>query len=540
MAIALDFGTCNTVLARWNEATGRADLVAIPGLSRHFDFRLPGEAREQRANVIPTLIHYGQADHRLLGDQVAREGLVDHRGTFRWVKLDLLQGNDRPRRANGALRRPSQAAGDFLGDVLMFGLGALGGEPDEELVLTVPVEAYDHYVDWLRGTVEAVAGSRRVRLLDEATACILGYQETVRNDDVYMIVDFGGGTLDVSLVRVNLGGDGLQKCVIRGRAGEELGGMLVDHWMLERMKEVEELSEEDIREVGTPLLRGIEDAKIALSSGAESADVTQLNDLTGRLVSHTFTAAELRSILEGKDFTRLVARTLERAMDAANEKYRVRKRDIRRVFMVGGTSLLLGVRELVAGLMPDVPVECHEPFGAIAGGACRYLGQDFDPTLVHDYEIKRWNPERKDFEFVVVIPKGTQYPTDGAVKGLYIFSACDQARELNQVVFEHSEQVRPGSVFIMGPDGRMQEQKTAGERIDRRRALNPDAQDFIRPDPPCDRDQTKRFVVGFGVDENKRLTVSIKDTLPGNESKVRTSDGRMLELPLRDYPLVRL
>jgi hypothetical protein len=86
----------------------------------------------------------------------------------------------------------------------------------------------------------------------------------------------------------------------------------------------------------------------------------------------------------------------------------------------------------------------------------------------------------------------------------------------------------------------MREERGEAQRVERRRPLNPDAQDFLRPDPPCDRDEQKRFVVGFGVNEHKQLTISVKDTRPGNRSKVKGSDGRLLPLPIRDYPLVRL
>jgi molecular chaperone DnaK (HSP70) len=483
----------------------------------------------------------------LLGEQVAAAGLVDHPGTFRWTKLDMLKSHNKARRVNGELRRPREAATDFVTNTLTFALGALGGGVDEELVITVPVEAEDPYVHWLRTTVESVAGGRRVQMLDEATACILGCQETVKDGEVYAIADCGGGTFDFSIVRVNLGAQGVQKCLIRGRAGEELGGTHVDRWLLERMKTVESLSDSDIHEVGTPLLRGIEEAKIKLSGGADQADVTQLNDLTGVLVSHTFTPGELRDVLERHEFFKLVARTVDRALQAADDKYQVKKRDIKRLFLVGGTSLLLGVREFLASLFPDTPVESREPFAAIAAGACRYAGQEFDPTLVHDYAVESWDPELKELKYVVVIEKGTQYPTvhprdpsSHAIKGKYLCAACDHADELKMVVYEVTEIVRPVTRIVIGPDGRMMEVPDGATRIERRRPLNPEAEDFLRPNPPCDRDETKRFVVGFGVNEHKCLTISVKDTRPGNRSQVKTSDGRFLDLPIRDLPLVRL
>jgi molecular chaperone DnaK len=314
----------------------------------------------------------------------------------------------------------------------------------------------------------------------------------------------------------------------------------VDQWMLAAMKTDEGLTDEDVKEVGTPLVRAIEEAKIALSGGRTEIDVTQLNDITGALLSHTFSTGELHGILERHDFMKLIARTVDRALDAANTKYGTRKRDIHRVFMVGGTSLLLGVREQLGTLFPDTPVQCHHPFGSVAAGACRYAGQDIDPTLVHDYEIESWNPKRMEFDYVPIIPKGTQYPSDGAIKGKYITAACDNARELNLIVYEHSEQVRPAVSFVQGADGRMQAVRVGEGTVERRRPLNPDARDFLRPDPPCDRDEKKRFMVGFGVDENKCLTISVKDTRPGNKSMARTSDGRLVPLPIRDFPLIRL
>jgi hypothetical protein len=143
-------------------------------------------------------------------------------------------------------------------------------------------------------------------------------------------------------------------------------------------------------------------------------------------------------------------------------------------------------------------------------------------------------------EISSVIEKGLQYPTNGAIKGKYLCAACDQADELKMVVYEKTEIVRPTTRLVIGEDGRMKEVADGTTRVERRRPLNPEAEDFLRPDPPCDRDETKRFVVGFGVDENKRLTISVKDTRPANRSKVKTSDGRLLDLPIKNLPLVRL
>ncbi len=497
MPIAVDFGTCNTVIARWNPAAQQAETVPVEGLTRRYDMSTGGHASDP-AYVIPTLIHYGENNHRLLGEQVAAEGLLDHCGTFRWLKLDLLSGNSRGRWIHDAMVNPFDAAGNFVGTALFYTLGQLADDTHEEIVATFPVESYDAYVQWLREAVSRGAPGRRVRLLDEATASILGYHRTVRNGDIYMIFDFGGGTLDISIVQVNLDtGHEYCKCKILGRAGEEVGGVMIDQWLLEDMMTKEGLRDKDIEAVGTSLIRQVEEAKIALSGGQREYGVEQYNDMTGRVIEHTFAQDDLRSILIKQGLARLITRTIDRTLDAAGGRYATRKSDIKQVLMVGGSSLLLGLHDWVRDIFPDTSVQTGNPFGAIAAGACRYTGEDFDPTLVHNYEVEGWNRDLKEYEYIVVVEKGTQYPTGKAVTGRYVTSACDQQTELGLIVFERSEQVQRDMVFEQGSDGRMKAIEKGKSTKTNRRALNPDNREFIHADPPCDRDETRRFVIGF-------------------------------------------
>ena len=56
MPLALDFGTCNTVIARWNEAAQRAELLHPAGLGRRFQYRFYGDPKDRDAAVVPSLI----------------------------------------------------------------------------------------------------------------------------------------------------------------------------------------------------------------------------------------------------------------------------------------------------------------------------------------------------------------------------------------------------------------------------------------------------------------------------------------------------
>ena len=541
MTMAIDFGTCNTVLARWNAATRRVDTLRLEEIGKTYRYRAPGAANERESALIPSLVHYGEGNALSTGAQVENAGLASHRGTFRWVKLDILRNNNRARRINGDLITPRQAADDLIGQVLL----SAGLQADEDLVVTLPVEAFDQYVDWLQGAVlQTFRGT--VRMLDEATACILGYDTHVREGQVYVVFDFGGGTLDVSVVKTrDLAAGDTRPCDVLGRAGEEIGGSLVDQWMLSELQQSEKLSDQDVADVGTVLLRAVEEAKVRLSGGEARVEVTQLNDLTARLISYTFSAEGLRRMLDserpdlsGLSLYRLVARTVERALDVAQGKYGTRKSEVRAVFMAGGSSLLLGVAGVVSNLFPGCPVHCEDPFEAIARGACRYAGEDLNLALVHEYCLRAWDPAKKDYVLVPVVPKGTRYPTQGPVSTKYVNAACEGATRLGLVVVERSAMLRPEDVWeVVG--GRLQRRDTIRREDVSLRELNPADREFIHADPPCTVG-ARRFIAGFGVDGNRRLTLSLKDLHEGNRSYVQLSGGEQLRLPLRDLPIVKL
>jgi molecular chaperone DnaK len=297
--------------------------------------------------------------------------------------------------------------------------------------------------------------------------------------------------------------------------------------------------------MGAALLWAIEDAKVRLSGGEEQVEVAQHNDLTARVIRYDFTAAGLRRTLEterpelkGASLHRLVARTVERALETAREKYGTRKSEVRAVLMAGGSSLLLGVPQVLRNLFPDCPVHCERPFEAVARGACRYAGEDINLALVHDYCLRSWDPERKDYVLVPVVPKGTRYPTEKPVKTLYIKAACEGAATLGLVVVERSAMLRPETLYEM--KGGALEAVAVRHRDDLAlRDLNPGDGEFIHAEPPCSLGE-RRFVAGFGVDANKRLTLSLKDLAPAGRSSVQLVGGERLELPIREVPFVKL
>jgi molecular chaperone DnaK (HSP70) len=250
------------------------------------------------------------------------------------------------------------------------------------------------------------------------------------------------------------------------------------------------------------------------------------------------TLASGRPDLSGLSLYRLVARTVERALDVAQGKYGTRKSEVKAVFMAGGSSLLLGVADVVSNLFPGCAVRCEDPFEAIARGACRYAGEDINLALVHEYCLRAWDPAKKDYVLVPVVPKGTHYPTPGSVSTKYVNAACEGATRLGLVVVERSAMLRPQDVWeVVG--GRLQRRDTIRHEDVSLRELNPADREFIHADPPCSVGE-RRFLAGFGVDGNRRLTLSLKDLHKGNRSCVQLSSGELVPLPVRDLPIVKL
>jgi len=135
-------------------------------------------------------------------------------------------------------------------------------------------------------TSASMAGFKAVRLLNEPTAAAMAYGLFLAGTKLVVVFDFGGGTLDVSLMQIQegkfevlgIGGD-------TNLGGEDINNLLVDHVleMLDKHHDIRraQLSAEDMVRVK----RAVEKAKIALSS-EETADI-ELPPISGKRVSIT-------------------------------------------------------------------------------------------------------------------------------------------------------------------------------------------------------------------------------------------------------------
>jgi len=539
--VAIDFGTSNTVLARYNETLERAETIRIPDVAGELRYRLQPGGAEHSVWVIPSVIHFGEKE-TLVGDQVIGRGLADHPDTMRWMKRSIAQNVTRRRKTAQGHKSPAEAGEEFLKLVLNYAEAEKAiSLASDTFTFTVPVEAFENFQDWIWRVAESL-GIQKLRILDEPTACVFGYHGAARQDERFAVFDFGGGTLDVSAVRLDLLEQSGRKAVQLGQAGCDLGGMDIDKWLAEAFCAANGVDERDARALENAILRQAEAAKIALSDPeATDAEMSVLDNLgrVPRLLQTTWRracatcepgAAKLPAgdhclgcLLVRKGFPRQIEETLNRALENAAIKAGLRRSELTRVLVTGGTSLVPAVRRILDAAFPG-KVEYDHPFDCVVRGACRGI---VTPMLQHDYAIESYDRERQRFEFKPLFKIGTEFPTAAEAVRFWCNGSSDGQTRVGLQIFEVSRMKRRAvDQAMVDAEGRIQAARvtTDFEHI----CLNGDNPTFIAADPPIHRERDKqRFLCAFEIDGNRRLLVTATDILNGK---------RVLE----KHPVVRL
>lgn len=526
--VAIDFGTSNSVLARFNETLERAETVRVPGISSELRYRLkPGEG-EHGVWVIPSVIHYAEKE-TLIGDQVISRGLAEHPDTMRWMKRGIAHGITQRKKTAQGHKSPAEAGEEFLKLALNYASNEISFESDA-FTFTVPVEAFEDFQDWIWRVAESL-GIRKLRVLDEPTACVFGYHGAARQDERFVVFDFGGGTLDVSAVRLDLLEQSGRKAVQLGRAGCDLGGMDLDRWIAEEFCARHAMSDADRRDLESLILRQAEAVKIALSDPATAdAEMSVVNDLgrAPRLLQTTWVRscagcesggrraeadeACFGCLLVRRGFPGQIREVLDRALENAAIKAGMRRAEITRVLVTGGTSLVPAVRRILDEGYHE-KVEYDHPFDCVVRGACRGV---VAPVLQHDYAIESYNRDQQRFEFKPLFKIGTEFPTRADAIRFWSNGSTDGQTRVGLSIYEVSRMKRRASDQAMvDAEGRIraaQRVTTDYEHI----CLNPDNPTFIVADPPIIRERDKqRFLCSFEIDGHRRLLVTVTDNLTG-------------------------
>jgi len=354
LAVGIDLGTTNSLVA-----TVRSGMAVVLG----DEFGRP---------LLPSVVHYGADGHIEVGFAAQACQAIDPKNTIVSVKrfmgrglkdiahrealpYDFIEGEGmlRLRTAQG-IKSPVEISADILRALRQRGEAALG-DPLTGAVITVPAY-FDDAQRQATKDAARLAGINVLRLLNEPTAAAIAYGLDNAAEGLYAVYDLGGGTFDISILRLSRG---IFQVLATG-GDSALGGDDFDHrifcWIIEQAK-LRPVSAED----GRLLLTRAREAKEYLTAHAEAP-------ISVRLGSGEYVDLTLTSAIFGDISRTLVQKTIAATRKALREA-QLKPEDIKGVVMVGGATRMPQIQRAVAEFFGQEPLNNLDPDKVVALGA---------------------------------------------------------------------------------------------------------------------------------------------------------------------------
>ena len=345
---------------------------------------------DQGRVILPSVVRYLDAEQRQIGFAALAAQVEDPINTISSVKRMMGRGID-------DIGNRSQLPYQFNEKPGMVTLQTVAGEksPVEisaEILATLRFRAEDTFDDEIYGAVITVpayfddaqrqatkdaaklAGLNVLRLINEPTAAAIAYGLDNASEGIYAIYDLGGGTFDISILRLT---DGVFEVVVTG-GNSALGGDDYDRafveWALDKAGlAVDALSPTD----KAALQRAARACKEALSNSVVVQFSVQL--------AKTLLNFEMKA----EDFETATAHLTQRTLTAVRKALRdaqLGKDDIKGVVMVGGSTRMPQVRKAVASFFGREPLTNLNPDEVVALGAAisanQLAGNNFGNDLL--------------------------------------------------------------------------------------------------------------------------------------------------------------
>ncbi len=348
--IGIDLGTSNSAAAAM--IGGKPTIIQA------------AEGASVGGKAFPSVVAFTNTGELLVGEPARRQMISNPEGTVLAAKRKM--GTDFKFNVRGKSYTPQQIS-SFILQKIKKDAEAFLGDTVDRAVITVPAYFNDNQRQATKDAGD-IAGLQVVRIINEPTAASLAYGlDKIQKDLKIMVFDFGGGTLDVTIME--MGGGVFQ---VKSTSGDtQLGGTDMDNAIIEYiLQEFRQQTGLDVRNDKAAMMR--------IREAAEKSKI-ELSNLVSTEINLPFLAYDsstgpknliinlTRSKLE--ELLRPIVEKCKNPMLQAIQDAKLTPAEIDKIIMVGGPTRMPIVRQFVATIMGKDPERGVDPMEAVALGA---------------------------------------------------------------------------------------------------------------------------------------------------------------------------
>jgi molecular chaperone DnaK len=475
-AVGIDLGTTNSVVAVLEG--GEPTVIANAEGNR----------------TTPSIVAF-KSEEVLVGELAKRQAITNPDNTVRSIKRHI--GTNWKETFEGKDYTPQEISARILQKLKRDAESYLGDDVTDA-VITVP--AYFNDAE-RQATKEAgqIAGLNVLRIINEPTAASLSYGLENNEDQKILVFDLGGGTFDVSILEISEGVFEVKSTSGDSKLGGDDWDQRVMDWLIDKFKSSTGIDLSNDKMAIQRVQEGAEKAKIELSSTSETEinlPFITANDAGPQHLLEKLSRSEFEKIRA--DLVERTRKPVENALTDAGMKFS----DIDHVILVGGSTRMPSVQQLVKSLTGKDPHKGVNPDEVVASGAAIQAGVlkgDVKDVLLLDVTPLTLGVETKGGIMTKMIERNTTIPT----KRSEVFSTAEN----NQTQVE---------IHILQGE---REMASGNKSLGR----------FTLTDIPAAMAGTPQIEVTFDIDANGIVNVNAKDLGTGKEQAITITGGTALE-----------
>ena len=475
-AVGIDLGTTNSVVAVLEG--GEPTVIANAEGNR----------------TTPSIVAF-KSEEVLVGELAKRQAITNPDNTVRSIKRQI--GSNWKQNFEGKDYTPQEISARILQKLKRDAESYLGDDVTDA-VITVP--AYFNDAE-RQATKEAgqIAGLNVLRIINEPTAASLSYGLENNEDQKILVFDLGGGTFDVSILEISEGVFEVKSTSGDSKLGGDDWDQRVMDWLIDKFKSSTGIDLSNDKMAIQRVQEGAEKAKIELSSTSETEinlPFITANDAGPQHLLEKLSRSEFEKITA--DLVERTKEPVEKALSDAGMQFT----DIDHVILVGGSTRMPSVQQLVKSLTGKDPHKGVNPDEVVASGAAIQAGVlkgDVKDVLLLDVTPLTLGVETKGGIMTKMIERNTTIPT----KRSEVFSTAEN----NQTQVE---------IHILQGE---REMASGNKSLGR----------FTLTDIPAAMAGTPQIEVTFDIDANGIVNVNAKDLGTGKEQAITITGGTALE-----------